>query len=65
MVSKPPYCCAGTPRRRASIKVLARPANVFHTDHAHHLAADLNDCLAKPFEEAELYAKLQKLLRRP
>ena len=50
---------------RASIKILARPANVFHIDHARYLAAGLNDCLAKPFEEAELYAKLQKLLRRP
>ena len=50
---------------RASNKILARPANVFHIDHAHYLAAGLNDCLAKPFEEAELYAKLQKLLRRP
>ena len=50
---------------RASIKVLARPANAFHTGHARYLAVGLNDCLAKPFEEAELYAKLQKLLRRP
>ena len=50
---------------RASIKILTRPSNVFHTGHARHLAAGLNDCLAKPFEEAELYAKLQKLLRRP
>ena len=50
---------------RASIKVLARPANAFHTGHARYLAVGLNDCLAEPFEEAELYAKLQKLLRRP
>lgn len=43
--------------------MLARPANAFYTDHARCLIADLNDCLAKPFEEAKLYAKLQKLLR--
>ena len=50
---------------RASIKVLARPANALHTVYARYLAIDLNNYLTKPFEEAELYAKLQKLLRRP
>ena len=48
-----------------AIVLLARPVNVFHTGHARYLAAGLNDCLAKFFEETELYAKLQKLLRRP
>ena len=48
-----------------AIVLLARPVNVFHTGHARYLAAGLNDCLAKFFEEPELYAKLQKLLRRP
>ena len=50
---------------RAGVPVLALTANAFHTDHERYLAAGMNDCLAKPFEEAELYAKLQKLLRRP
>ena len=48
-----------------AIVLLARPVNVFHTGHARYLAAGLNDCLVKFFEETELYAKLQKLLRRP
>ena len=50
---------------RAIIKMLAHPANAFHTVYARSLAIDLNNYLTKPFEEAELYAKLQKLLRRP
>ena len=49
----------------APVLLLQHPANAFHTGHARYLAVGLNDCLAKPFEEAELYAKLQKLLRRP
>ena len=48
---------------RAGIPILALTANAFHADHERYRAAGMNDCLAKPFEEAELYAKLRKLLR--
>jgi len=50
--------------RRARIPVLALTANAFQTDHERYLAADMDDCLAKPFEEPELYAKLMLLLNR-
>ena len=49
---------------RARVPVLALTANAFHADHERYLAADMDDCLAKPFEEAELYAKLRQLLAR-
>jgi len=49
---------------RARLPVLALTANAFRTDHQRYLAAGMNDCLAKPFEEAELYAKLVQLLAR-
>ncbi|WP_460501838.1 ATP-binding protein, partial [Hymenobacter agri] len=49
---------------RASTPILALTANAFRSDHERYLAAGLNDCLAKPFEEAELYAKLRRLLHR-
>ena len=48
---------------RAGIPILALTANAFRADHEKYLAAGMNDCLAKPFAEADLYAKLQKLLR--
>ena len=49
---------------RASVPILALTANAFRSDHERYLAAGLNDCLAKPFEEPELYAKLRRLLHR-
>ena len=49
---------------RAHLPVLALTANAFRTDHLRYLAAGMDDCLAKPFEEAELYAKLVQLLAR-
>ena len=49
---------------RAGVSVLALTANAFRTDHLRYLAAGMDDCLAKPFEEAELYAKLVQLLAR-
>ena len=49
---------------RASVPILALTANAFRSDHERYLAAGLNDCLAKPFEEPELFAKLRQLLHR-
>jgi len=49
---------------RAAVPILALTANAFRADHEHYLAAGMNDCLAKPFDEAHLYTKLLKLLRR-
>ena len=49
---------------RASVPILALTANAFRSDHERYLAAGLNDCLAKPFEEPDLYAKLRRLLHR-
>ena len=51
--------------RRAAVPVLALTANVFRRDNEQYLAAGMNDYLAKPFAEADLYAKLLALLRRP
>jgi CheY-like chemotaxis protein len=48
---------------RAGIPILALTANAFRADHEKYLAVGMNDCLAKPFDEAILYAKLLRLLR--
>ena len=49
---------------RARVPILALTANAFRSDHERYLAAGLDDCLAKPFEEPELFAKLRRLLHR-
>ncbi len=50
---------------RAATPVLALTANAFRRENEQYLAAGLNDYLAKPFAEEQLYAKLVALLRRP
>lgn len=47
---------------RANVPLLALTANAFRSDHDRYRAAGMNDCLAKPFEEAELYVRLVSLL---
>ncbi|RSK49054.1 PAS domain-containing hybrid sensor histidine kinase/response regulator [Hymenobacter rigui] len=48
---------------RAGMPMLALTANAFRADHEQYLAAGLNACLAKPFEEAELFGCLRSLLK--
>jgi signal transduction histidine kinase/DNA-binding NarL/FixJ family response regulator len=50
---------------RAATPVLALTANAFHSDAEKYRAAGMNDTLAKPFDEAELLAKLALLIMGP
>ncbi|GAA4381744.1 ATP-binding protein [Hymenobacter koreensis] len=49
--------------QRAEVPILALTANAFQSDTEQYLAAGMNDCVAKPFDEAELYGKLAALVR--
>jgi PAS domain S-box-containing protein len=51
--------------RRAATPVIALTANVFQVHVERYLAAGFNDYLAKPYEEAELYQKIERLLPPP
>lgn len=51
--------------RRAGVPVIALTANAFRSDIKTYLAAGLTDCLAKPFEEADLYQKIAAVLPGP
>ncbi|OUJ72827.1 PAS domain-containing protein [Hymenobacter crusticola] len=43
---------------RAHTPIIALTANAFHSDNERYLAAGINDCIAKPFEELELLRKI-------
>ncbi|KAA9339136.1 response regulator [Hymenobacter busanensis] len=49
---------------RAAVPILALTANVFQSDTDQYLAAGMNDCVGKPFDEAELFSKLAALVMK-
>jgi CheY-like chemotaxis protein len=49
---------------RAGIPIIALTANAFETDREGYLAAGMNACLTKPFEEADLCQQLLHLTKQ-
>ncbi|OGX82828.1 hypothetical protein BEN47_18135 [Hymenobacter lapidarius] len=49
--------------RRAQVPILALTANAFREDNERYRAAGMDDCLAKPYDEQELYHKMEALRR--
>ncbi|TYZ07662.1 response regulator [Hymenobacter lutimineralis] len=48
--------------RKAQVPILALTANAFQSDTEEYLAAGINDAIAKPIDDAVLFAKLTRLL---
>jgi PAS domain S-box-containing protein len=53
-----------TDARRATIPIIALTANAFAADRAAYLAAGMNACITKPYEEADLCQMLLQLTAR-
>ncbi|MBW3128488.1 PAS domain-containing hybrid sensor histidine kinase/response regulator [Hymenobacter profundi] len=51
-----------TNERRAGVPIIALTANAFEADRASYLAAGMNACLTKPFEEDDLCRLLVQLI---
>ena len=54
---------AGADPRRANIPIIALTANAFEADRVAYLAAGMNACLIKPYEEADLCGLLLELMK--
>jgi signal transduction histidine kinase/ActR/RegA family two-component response regulator len=50
--------------QRANVPILALTANAFDADAAHYLAAGMDACVSKPFEEEVLFTELTSLITR-
>lgn len=48
--------------RLANVPIVALTANAFPADRARYLAAGMDDCLVKPFEEADLVSIVNRLV---
>ncbi|SNC59762.1 PAS domain S-box-containing protein [Hymenobacter gelipurpurascens] len=48
---------------KSGVPILALTANAFRADNERYLAAGMDACLTKPFEEGALYRQLEQLLR--
>ena len=51
--------------RRAATPIIALTANAFRADVERYLAAGVNACLTKPYDEATLYQTMEALLPAP
>ncbi|UYZ62637.1 PAS domain S-box protein [Hymenobacter weizhouensis] len=49
--------------QRAEVPIIALTANAFRADHEQYLAAGINVCISKPFEELDLYRAISSLYR--
>ncbi|GAA4379610.1 hypothetical protein GCM10023186_17180 [Hymenobacter koreensis] len=49
-------------QRRASVPIVALTANAFESDTQQYLAAGMQACVAKPFDENELFQTLDRVL---